>query len=123
MNEENSTDRKNRAGSASDGGSSEFGCGQPDVGHETAPSSADTMKTLGDLSPGSLVDQIALARALGVSTRTVRRMVDRYELPPGIQMGARKMWFADKVVAFLSDRADGEARQARSRRRKLDEMF
>jgi predicted DNA-binding transcriptional regulator AlpA len=56
--------------------------------------------------PETLLDQEALAQVLGVSTRTIRRMVDRDELPPGIALGRKRAWLAGKVRDFLSARAE-----------------
>ena len=54
----------------------------------------------------TVLDQQALALALGVSSRTIRRMVSRYELPPGLALGGRKVWLAQKVREYLNSRAE-----------------
>ncbi len=67
---------------------------------------------LTELPEKAMLDGAALAKALGVTKRTVRRMVGRYELPPSIRLRGRSMWFAGKVVAYLEAQADRLARNA-----------
>jgi predicted DNA-binding transcriptional regulator AlpA len=57
----------------------------------------------------ALVDKRALARMLGVCPRTIQYMVARRELPPGVEMGNRRVWFAGMVRRFLKDRAERAA--------------
>ena len=73
--------------------------------------------------PGTMLDERALASALGVSPRTVRRMVDRCELPPGVRLGARKIWLSEKVLSFLRERSERGAVRSRRQAKKLDELF
>jgi hypothetical protein len=64
--------------------------------------------------PGqALLDEFALADILGVSTRTVRRMVLRGQLPNGIRLGGRRMWVVGKLAEFLSVESDRMAKEAR----------
>jgi predicted DNA-binding transcriptional regulator AlpA len=69
---------------------------------------------LADLPAGSLLDERSLADVLSVSPRTLRRMVSRFELPPGVKLGARKLWTAGEVLGYLKRR--GEDLAAVSRR-------
>ena len=68
---------------------------------------------LADLPEKALIDETALAAALNVDKRTVRRMVARFELPPGIMFGGRKCWQAGTVLRWFEARADQAARQAK----------
>lgn len=72
-----------------------------------------TIAALSQLPAGSLLDERALAAALEVSPRTVRRMVERGEFPAGVRLGARKIWLSDKVQQFLAERAERLAAEAR----------
>ncbi len=67
---------------------------------------------LATLPSGTLLDERALARCLQVSPRTLRRMVVRGELPPGIRLGGRTVWIAGRVLEHLNARAERIARQA-----------
>lgn len=68
---------------------------------------------LAELPAGSLLDERSLAEVLDVSPRTLRRMVSRFELPPGVKLGARKVWTAGEVLAYLERRAQDLATASR----------
>ena len=65
---------------------------------------------LASYQAGTLLDQVALAAALRVAPRTLRRMVTRLEIPPDITLGGKKVWLAEKVREHLSGRADSDGR-------------
>ena len=67
---------------------------------------------LARLPDKSLVDEQALAEALGVTKRTIRRMVGRYELPPPVSFAGRSMWQVQKVLRWFEGKADRLAREA-----------
>ncbi len=68
---------------------------------------------LADLPTGSLLDERSLAEVLDVSPRTLRRMVARFEIPPGVKLGARKIWTAGEVLAYIGRRAEDLASASR----------
>jgi len=70
--------------------------------------------SLAELHPEALVDEGVLAEAFGVSGRTIRRMVNRYELPPPIRVAGRPMWLAGNVTAWLKDKAEQAEKYARA---------
>jgi predicted DNA-binding transcriptional regulator AlpA len=76
---------------------------------------------LAKLPERTLVDERALASALGVSMRTVRRMVGRYELPPPVPFAGRSMWQVGRVLAWFEARADRVARNAQSVARRISQ--
>jgi len=82
-----------------------------------------SITALTGLPSGTVLDERALAQALKVSTRTVRRMADRGEIPPGVRLGARKVWLSDKVLAFLSERAEQAEISARRIRKRTPQEF
>jgi len=57
----------------------------------------------------TLLDERALASALGASPRTVRRMVARVELPAGFRLGGRTVWLVGTVRKYLEERAQSAA--------------
>jgi len=61
---------------------------------------------LAGLPDAALVDERALAACLRTSTRTLRRMVHRGEIPQGLKLGGRRMWLAGKVRNYLSEQAE-----------------
>jgi hypothetical protein len=77
---------------------------------------------LADLPHDTLLDSGALAELFGLSPRTLRRMVSRYELPPGIYVGGRKLWIAGKVLEYLVERAESLARDSAKRMARMKRM-
>ena len=74
--------------------------------NEPGPSKGVCLTKLADLPEKALLDETALAEALQVTKRTVRRMVARYELPPPLRLSGRSRFFAGKVLAYLEAQAD-----------------
>jgi hypothetical protein len=58
------------------------------------------------LPAATILDARALADCLAVSPRTLRRMVGRGQMAPGVKLGGRRVWMAGKVIEFLTDEAD-----------------
>ncbi len=78
---------------------------------------------LARLPERTILDETRLAAVLGVSGRTVRRMVSRYELPPPISLAGRSMWYSGRVLAHLDaafERAEKEANLNAARLRELN---
>ena len=68
---------------------------------------------LASMPENTLLDETMLSGLLEVSTRTLRRMVGRRQLPQGMKMGCRRIWLAGKVIEFLSDEADRQIAKAK----------
>ena len=78
---------------------------------------------LAKLPREALLDQRSLAGALHVAPRTLRRMVIRFEIPPGIKVGARKIWLAGKVIEYLERRAQDLASSSGDNERRLARLL
>ena len=68
---------------------------------------------LAELPGDAMLDSVALSRYLSVSTRTLRRMVGRGELPQGVQLGGRRIWLAGKIRDYVRNAADRQAARAK----------
>ena len=68
--------------------------------------------TLARLPEKTLVDESSLAAALKVTSRTVRRMVTRFELPPPVQLGGRSVWMVGKVLQHIESALERAEREA-----------
>ena len=71
----------------------------------------------------ALLDQRSLAEALRVSPRTLRRMVTRFEVPPGVKLGARRIWIAGKVLEYLERRAEELALSSSENERRVARLL
>jgi excisionase family DNA binding protein len=49
------------------------------------------------------IDQHDVAKFLGVSTRTVRTLIKRGELPPPIRIGRKQFWLKGEFTRWLHD--------------------
>jgi len=79
---------------------------------------------LAGLPGDTVIDERKLAALLQMSPRTVRRVVGRGQLPPGVKLGGRSVWVVRKVIEFLvaeAERVDAAARRLRLRRSELGE--
>lgn len=91
---------------------------QPEIPAPQAPEAASAqdapgvLAALARLPDKALLTEDALARALDVSKRTVRRMVARFELPPAVRLGGKSTWQAGAVLRWFEARAERAARQA-----------
>jgi predicted DNA-binding transcriptional regulator AlpA len=67
---------------------------------------------LGTLPEKALLDETALAKAIGCCTRTIRRMVNSYELPPPARFAGRSVWQVGAVNRWIEARLDRAMREA-----------
>lgn len=73
------------------------------------------LDALARLPDKAILDEAALAGALHVAPRTLRRMVDRWQLPPSVRLGGRNVWYAGRVLAHIEAamiRAEKDAERA-----------
>ena len=77
---------------------------------------------LAELPRATLLDEKALAQTVGVTKRTVRRMVGRYELPPPVSFAGRSMWQVGKVLSWFEARAEQLAKEAERSAQRLKEI-
>ena len=79
---------------------------------EEEPTEGIVISKLAELPPRAWLDEAALADVLGVTTRTVERMVTRFELPPAIRIAGRSMWAAGRILDHFEARAAAAADEA-----------
>ena len=95
----------------------------PAPGGHREESSGKTITCLDELPPSAWLDATALAHALGVSKRTIRRMVARYELPPPVRFAGRSTWQVGKVVSWVEARAERVVRAAERDAKRLERLI
>jgi len=74
---------------------------------------------LANLQADTILDEHRLASILGVAPKTVKRMVHRGELPAGVVLGKRTVWFAGRVLGHIHDRAERAEQDAEKERKRL----
>ena len=70
------------------------------------------MDSLARLPAQSILDEKVLSTALDVTPRTIRRMVRRHELPPGVPFAGKTVWLAGKILSFLEGKLEQAAKEA-----------
>ena len=104
-----------------DGNESAKGVARRDVEDSPLRDQGVVIVRLAELPERALLDEAALAECLGVSKRTVRRMVGRHELPPPVAFGGKSMWQVGRVMSWFEVRAERAAREADRRKRRVDD--
>ena len=70
----------------------------------------------------TILDEARLAGLLAVTRRTVRRMVNRFELPPPTRLAGRSMWLAGRVLSHIEAAAERAERKAERVARKIRQV-
>lgn len=88
---------------------------RPDRGAEPLAAAVDEPETgraagglcvdrLGSLPSGTILDERALAAMFGCSTATIKRAVQRSELPAPVRMFGRPVWTAGAILRHVEAR-------------------
>jgi len=74
---------------------------------------------LGELGPGAVVMEKGLAAMFDRSESSVRRAVDRGELPPPCRLFGKKAWTAGSIVAHIEGRMQDVAEESDQLKKKM----
>lgn len=75
---------------------------------------------LTELPRDALLDEKAMTRTFAVrSTRTVKRMVNRHELPPPILLASKRYWKAGAVLDWINESIERVEKDARHQAQRL----
>jgi len=80
------------------------------------------IETLALLPPMAIIDEARLAEEFGVTSRTIRRMVSRFELPPPISLAGRSVWIAGRVLNHLDAAAERTQQLADKQAKQLRDL-
>jgi len=81
------------------------------------------LDTLAKLPEKAILNEAAVAKALHVAPRTLRRVVARWQIPPAVTLGGRSVWFAGRVLAHIEAAAIRAEKDAERDARKFRENF
>lgn len=84
----------------------------------TNTASAATISLAG-FADGDLITKRELCKCLNCSDRTLQRMVERFELPPPMTLGGRKVWIVGKIRAWFAEAAGRMEAEALKEARRL----
>lgn len=77
---------------------------------------------LGELKPGSLITEKGLARLFKRHPASIKRMVQRGELPPPCRMAGSNTWTAGALVRHIEKRLEQAAQEQERLSRKLAQL-
>lgn len=69
------------------------------------------IEEIGALPPGALVYEPALEKMLGMGMRAIDRAIERGQLPPGVKVGAKRLWTAGSIVKWIDARIERAAKE------------
>lgn len=81
------------------------------------------IKALGELPSGAIVDEEALARMFNRCTTSVKRAVDRGELPPPVRMFGKPCWTAGAILSHVGARLETAKKNAERDATRLAKHF
>ena len=87
---------------------------EPDEG-----TAIDVVVAFGELGPGALIFEAGLARLFGRHSTSVKRAIDRGELPPPVRLFGKPTWTAASIVGHLQARLDAAAQEREQLERRL----
>lgn len=67
----------------------------------------------------AIIDQTKLAEIIGVKTRTVRRMVARFQLPPPVKFEKHSVWLAGRILNHLEKLSEEAEKESEERKQKI----
>jgi predicted DNA-binding transcriptional regulator AlpA len=85
---------------------------EPPVEQEKSNTAETTGIILGlaALPEKAILTEAALAAAIGVTQRTIRRMVQRNEIPPPVPLAGQAVWFSGNVLSHIQSRMERRSR-------------
>ncbi|HLX64688.1 MAG TPA: hypothetical protein VKX17_25685 [Planctomycetota bacterium] len=87
----------------------------------TAADAPGIFAELGALPAGAIVNETALARIFGRHTESVKRAIDRGELPAPARMFGSNCWTAGAIVRHLERRLEAAAKEQERKERTIKE--
>lgn len=88
----------------------------------TEDTNAGVVRELGDLPPGAIVNEDWLSRIFARHPTSIKRAVQRGELPPSTRLFGKPVWTAEAILQHIHDRLDKENRDAIKSRMKVQAL-
>ena len=76
----------------------------------------------GDLAPDTVLDEAALARLFGRHRVSVRRAVERGELPPPVRLFGCPAWTVQVLRDHMAERLEKAKREVEKQNRKIAQL-
>jgi len=79
------------------------------------------VRLLGELGPGTIISEAALARMLDRHPASIKRAVKRGELPHPTRLLGGPVWTAGSIVRHIEGRLERAAKEAEREARRLEQ--
>ncbi|HPC94985.1 MAG TPA: hypothetical protein PLU87_08595 [Sedimentisphaerales bacterium] len=85
---------------------------------------ADTgiIKELGDLSPDTVLSEAALATIFGRHRVSIKRAVERGELPPSVRLFGEPVWTVQSLRDHMNRRLEAAKKEAEQLQRRISQI-
>lgn len=83
------------------------------------PQRPSTLISLGAYNDADMLTKKEMCSVLRCSPRTLQRMMERFEVPPPIWLGGRKVWIVGNVRTWIDDIAKRHEKEAARVARKM----
>lgn len=80
------------------------------------------VRELGDLPDGTIINEEALAKMFDRCQVSIKRAIQRGELPPPIKLLGMPVWTVGKLLAYINTRLDIAQKNAESTRKKFENL-
>jgi hypothetical protein len=80
------------------------------------------IRKLGEMPAGTIIYEEGMADIFGRCSMTIKRAVQRGEIPPGTRLFGRLAWLAGHVLEHIRKRLSKAALEAEQDRKRLTEM-
>jgi len=90
--------------------------------HEDVIKNVQIVRELGDLPPDAVVSEAALAKIFDRHRVSIKRAVERGELPPSIRLFGEPVWTVRALREHLSKRLEAAKKEAEQLQRRISQM-
>ena len=80
------------------------------------------VKGLGELPPGAILTEEDLARMFNRHPVSVKRAVERGELPPSVRMFGKPCWMVSVILGHIGARLEAAKRDAEKERARISRL-
>ena len=80
------------------------------------------VRHLGDLPEGAIINEEALAKMFDRCQVSIKRAIQRGELPPPVKLLGMPVWTAGKLLGHINDRLDAALKEEERTRKKFEEL-
>jgi len=90
--------------------------------HEGIDGNGSIIRELGDLPPDAVVSEAALAKIFDRHRVSIKRAVERGELPPSVRLFGEPVWTVRALREHLSKRLDAAKKEAEQLQRRISQF-